>query len=30
MSVNEKGFSLIESVIVIMLSTVIVMGIQVN
>ncbi|HBA6104905.1 hypothetical protein ACVD2N_24905 [Escherichia coli] len=27
---NEKGFSLIESVIVIMLSTVIVMGIQVN
>ncbi|HBC9877780.1 TPA: prepilin-type N-terminal cleavage/methylation domain-containing protein, partial [Escherichia coli] len=28
MSVNEKGFSLIESVIVIMLSTVIVMGIQ--
>ncbi|HCK0655065.1 TPA: prepilin-type N-terminal cleavage/methylation domain-containing protein, partial [Escherichia coli] len=29
MSVNEKGFSLIESVIVIMLSTVIVIGIQV-
>lgn len=27
---NEKGFSLIESVVVIMLSTVIVMGIQVN
>lgn len=27
---NEKGFSLIESVIVIMLSTVIVMGIQVS
>lgn len=27
---NEKGFSLIESVIVIMLSTVIVMGVQVN
>lgn len=27
---NEKGFSLIESVIVIMLSTVIIMGIQVN
>ncbi|HGY6951198.1 TPA: prepilin-type N-terminal cleavage/methylation domain-containing protein, partial [Escherichia coli] len=27
---NEKGFSLIESVIVIMLSTVIVIGIQVN
>lgn len=27
---NEKGFSLIESVVVIMLSTVIIMGIQVN
>ncbi len=27
---NEKGFSLIESVVVIMLSTVIVMGIQVS